>query len=601
MKRSLAAQRMGRGGAKRGAVVHTKTVQAPIGGLNTRDAVADMEEADAVILDNFVPGPSDVGLRRGYQAWATNINAPVQGLLAYRGPAQQQLFAFAGDKAYDVTLSNPAGAPVLTGLTDGRFVGVNFGTPGGHFLYAVNDAPADKALLYDGAKWRRMDDGAGQTIASITHSGTTATLTTTAPHGLATGDEIAVTGATPAEFNVAAQAITVTSPTSFTYALASAPASDATVMGSYAQVPNVTGCDTSLFINVAVFGHRVWFTERNSFRAWYLPLNSIGGALTPLDLSSLFELGGSLAGVFNWTIVAEQATIQYAAFISTEGEMAIFEGYDPSNAATWALAGIARVGRPVGRKFAARVGSDMVLLTADGFVPMSKAVMEDRTSQSDALSYKISPSVIQDVRMYGANDGWQAILYPIGNLLIFNVPTREDANARQYVMNTLTNAWCRYIGLDALCWETLGDDIFFGDGLGTVHQAEKNYTDDGAAITGIAKPAYSYFGMPGIQKRFSMARPTMTADGNVAVSLSLQLDFADAPTGPTALLDPNRPALTWDFDWDSQWSDVNVVTSVWHSIGGVGMAASAKLQGTSLGAALRWQATTYVFEAGGIL
>lgn len=54
---------------------------------------------------------------------------------------------------------------------------------------------------------------------SLTSSGTTATAVSPVPHGLTTGDEITVTGATPAGYNVVDEAITVTSPTSFTYTI----------------------------------------------------------------------------------------------------------------------------------------------------------------------------------------------------------------------------------------------------------------------------------------------------------------------------------------------------------------------------------------------
>jgi hypothetical protein len=74
---------------------------------------------------------------------------------------------------------------------------------------------------------------AGAAISSITFSGTTATVTTSTAHGRATNDFIKLTGASPAAYNVAGAAITVTSSTTFTYTMASNPGSNATVVGSY--------------------------------------------------------------------------------------------------------------------------------------------------------------------------------------------------------------------------------------------------------------------------------------------------------------------------------------------------------------------------------
>ena len=64
-------------------------------------------------------------------------------------------------------------------------------------------------------------------IATLTQTGNVAAAITAEPHGLITGNRITVTGATQNDYNVTA-AITVTSDTRFTYAIANNPASPAT-------------------------------------------------------------------------------------------------------------------------------------------------------------------------------------------------------------------------------------------------------------------------------------------------------------------------------------------------------------------------------------
>lgn len=66
------------------------------------------------------------------------------------------------------------------------------------------------------------DLGGAHPITSLTRSSTTATATTGAPHGLTTGDEVTVAGATAAAYNVTA-AITVTGASTFTYTVAGSP------------------------------------------------------------------------------------------------------------------------------------------------------------------------------------------------------------------------------------------------------------------------------------------------------------------------------------------------------------------------------------------
>lgn len=74
-----------------------------------------------------------------------------------------------------------------------------------------------------------------QPIASISNVGTTATLTTTAPHLRYTGETVTVSGATPAAYN-GTFVITVTGANTFTYTMLSNPGGVATVVGSYAVV-----------------------------------------------------------------------------------------------------------------------------------------------------------------------------------------------------------------------------------------------------------------------------------------------------------------------------------------------------------------------------
>lgn len=64
--------------------------------------------------------------------------------------------------------------------------------------------------------------GSAQNIASLTSVDTLATAVTSQPHGLTTGDLVTISGATPAEYNVANAAITVTGAATFTYVIVDA-------------------------------------------------------------------------------------------------------------------------------------------------------------------------------------------------------------------------------------------------------------------------------------------------------------------------------------------------------------------------------------------
>lgn len=95
-----------------------------------------------------------------------------------------------------------------------------------------------------------------QRISSITRVATTATLTTAANHGLATGMQVTISGALPAQYN-GTFTVTVTGATTFTYTMASDPGASASPVGSYVislglvQItdPDFPGATTCTFLN----------------------------------------------------------------------------------------------------------------------------------------------------------------------------------------------------------------------------------------------------------------------------------------------------------------------------------------------------------------
>lgn len=510
--------------ANRAAVLRDASIPAPIGGLNARDSIAEMESTDAILLDNFVPGTTDCSLRLGMRSWATGLGAPVETLLPYRSGLVNKLFGVAGGKIYDATNQGVVGAAAVTGLTNSRFQYINFGTPGGQFLLGVNGA--DTMRRFDGTSW-----------------------------------------------------------------------TDATAS------PAVTGFDTTKAISINAWGQRVWLVEKNSFRVWYLPLQSIGGTATVIDLSSLFRLGGSLAGMLTWTLPSTQSTQQFAVFISTEGEVAIYEGYDPASADTWALAGMARIGRPIGGRFWTRFGTEVVLITVDGFVPLSKMLMVDRSNNRDALSNKIDSAARLAIAGNPSTFGWCAMLYPTGNKLFINVPTAENQTSYQFVMNTITGAWCRYKGWNANVFETVQDSLYFGGNDGTIYQAESGTDDNGATITGTMVPAFNYFGERVRQKRFSQIRPTIigTNGVNVLIDIVTDLNVPAAVRAPPTSVEAGLPR--WDVSaWDiSPWSPSNYAMSQWMGVSGMGFAATARVQVSCIGVTPKLENIAYLYELGGLI
>ena len=362
----------------------------------------------------------------------------------------------------------------------------------------------------------------------------------------------------------------------------------------------LTGIATTSLSSVTLYGQRLWFIQKNSCIVWYLAAGAIGGALTSLDLTQLFVMGGTLVAAIPWTVDNVSGISQYLAFISSEGEVIVYQGFDPSSSSTFYKTAQFRIGRPIGNRPWCQVAGDVNIITADGLYPLSKALMAERDDLKDAISAKIVTKIKSDVSSYNANFGWQVILSPIGNKLIVNVPMVENSSQYQYVMNTITQAWTKFSGWNAACFEYQSDKLFFG-GNGGVFQADTGATDNGSNIVTKARQAFNYLGAPGQNKIVTMVRPIFLATGDVQPSLSVNVDFKT--TLPSSLPSYSSTGSPWGTSpWNtSPWSSSEDIQADWQTVGGIGKAVTIYIGTASQGQSVKWQATDYLYQIGGIL
>ena len=585
----------------KGRTAVTTSLSAPIGGWNARDSLAAMQPLDAVVLNNFFPTPTDVTLRKGYTKISTGITGQVYSLMNYAGTSSQKLFAAASTKIYDTSTSTAT--EVYTGLSNAKFQHVNVTTDGGHFLVACNGE--DAVLIYDGTRWFSVaTTTTAQTISTITRGGTgnlTATLTTAAPHGLVTGNRITVSGATPTEFN-GTYVITRTGASTLTYTMAVAPSGNATVVGTYTTI-GITGVNSNTFINVNLFKNRLYFTEKDSMNCWYLPVNSIGGAASPLYFGSIARNGGYLQAMGTWTLDAGQGADDYAVFVTSMGEVIVYNGTDPSNADTWVLKGVWQLGQTFSRRCFFKWAGDILLLTQDGLVPLASALQSSRLDPRINITDKIYYAVSQAATTYYANFGWQVNYFASENMLILNIPI--DGGTQQFVMHTITKSWGQFTGIPANCWETSGSNGMFFGGDGYVAQFYTSSSDAGSNIVATAQQAYSYFDSVGQLKRFTLVRPILQTDNGLPTVLcGISTDFDTVPLTSQIAFNPSALDIgVWDTGlWDdTNWGGNLVVTKFWQGVTGTGFAGSINLNVASQGIDFHWASTDYVMERGGVL
>ncbi len=578
----------------------TASMAAPIGGWNARDSLAEMNPLDAVELVNWYPTPSDLLLRKGYSKFAQSITGEVDTLMNYAGETGQKLFAAAGNTIYEVTGGTTTTA--FTGISSDIFQHAMISTAGGQFLVACNGV--DPVLVYNGTYWFKIaTTSTGQTISTITRGGTgnlTATVTTASAHGLVTGNQVTVSGASPTEYN-GTYRITVTSGTTFTYTMASAPATDATTVGTYLPT-GITGIDSSRFININLYKNRLWFVEKESMSAWYLETDSLAGAASEINLGGVASNGGYLQAMGTWTIDAGQGVDDYAAFVSSMGEVMVYAGLDPTDPNNWALRGVWQVGQTFNRRCFFKFAGDLLLITKDGLVPLAGALQSSRLDPRINLTDKIFWAVSQATDAYSTNFGWQINYYANQNMLILNIPT--NSGQEQYVMHTITKSWAKFTGINAKCWEIHNDQMYFGSN-GYVGRFWDTYSDAGTNINGTVQQAYSYFESRGQLKRFTMIRPIFQTSGGVpAIVANVNIDFVTQDVTGTITFNPATVvAGVWDAStWDNAaWGGGLEVNKVWQGVNGIGYAAGIYMKVASQRIEVRWASTDYVMERGGVI
>lgn len=363
--------------------------------------------------------------------------------------------------------------------------------------------------------------------------------------------------------------------------------------------PAITGVTTTTLRNPIVWKNRVWFVQDNTLNAYYLPTASIAGAASQFPLTAIFRKGGTLQAILTASLTDGSTFDDYIGFLTTEGELALYSGVDPAQAGLFVIQGIYNIGKPVGRRCWFKFGEDAVIICADGFVSLTKLISIGRLNSTESISYKILNLVNTDVASYGTHFGWQGVLYPTGNKVLINVPQNENNTQYQYVMNTITNSWCRFTNWNFATFETQGTTLYAG-GVNYIAIADTGNADNGTDIIALMKTAFNYFGSD-TQKFITMCRPLIQTDGTLNVALSLNMDFNDnPPMGQGTYVNSSGPP--WNTSpWNTtSWGSGLTVQTYWKTVYGEGFTSALYIGATAQDMTVNLQAIDYVYENGGI-
>lgn len=343
--------------------------------------------------------------------------------------------------------------------------------------------------------------------------------------------------------------------------------------GTNATAWTPTGPTLANLAWVFSFKNRVFAGEKNTRDFWYGALGAGQGTMTRFPLSGIRGAQGNILFMSAMTRDTGSGPDDYAVFVTTEGQVIVYAGTDPSDASAWSLVGVYQIPRPIqSRKAHAQIFGDVVIATERDYVFLSQALQQGGAFvlQPSAMAGAIQ----QAATLYGTNAEWQMIAWPEANQILCNIPTTSanDGAYIQHVFNAQTRAACTYTGWNVA---TMGryDGKLYGTLTDKVVRLDSGRADDAddtpTAIEVRYRSAWWDLKSPQI-KHVHAIRPFFRTYQPVRPRLQLATDFRNldhAPVAQTGIIA------------DTKWGDTAGVTTLWGDTAGTSTYWSGGLTG----------------------
>jgi hypothetical protein len=583
-------------------------VPAPLGGLNTIDPGGAMPETDCCYAYNVIADTMGLSSRLGWREWVTGLGGEVRTVIPFTGShangSTDKLYVATPAGIWDCTASSTSPTKVVTfGTTTGSAgygVSTGFVTSAGHFLVYCDEE--NGLYVYpEGGAWTQVTLGgaawAAGTVYAVGNRVTNGGKVYTCVSG---GTSAGSGGPTGTTAGIADNTVTwdwvATSTTTIGPSLAD-------------QRNGLTGTPAK-FVHVTVWKSRLWLTEKDSTRAWYLGINSLYGEANSFDFGSKMRAGGPLVGLFNWSYDGGSGLDTLLVGISSAGDVVIYQGTDPTSASTFGIKGCWFVGGvPAGRRVAIDYGGDILVLSLLGVMPLSKLVIGnptlDRTQYATAKIANLFARLATERRSL---NGWALHVHPTDNALLLTVPTQSGSPTEQLAMSFSTRGWSQYKDLPIYSGGVWEGNFYFGTADGRLclnaGGVDGVLLSNANAYTPISWSVLSAFTNMGTanEKRMHQIRVTvMSLDRAPIIKASAR--YAFDTSAPTPLAGTRTVTTsTWDGAlWDSsKWGGDKQTTQTVFGCTGTGLDVAVLVQGTAT------ERTTLVgfdayFDVGGLV
>lgn len=353
---------------------------------------------------------------------------------------------------------------------------------------------------------------------------------------------------------------------------------------TWAQTTDFTGLTAASVSFIMVHKQRVWMVKKNSGDSYYLNIGAIAGQATKFQFGNKFKHGGSLVGLYNWTIDGGTGVDDYLVGISTAGDVIPYQGEDPeaTGSGEWEQRGVYFVGAVAGgANCASEFGGDLNILSAFGVTPLSTLIKGvDVTLAVEGLGAKTAYYLRADIRSDIDGIGWGIHFLPSQGNTVISTPRKGNGTFIQYAydINRDTFGWWR--GVPAICFAEWRNIPYFGTLDGKVMSMNADLDDrritpvnvsNGLAIDFSSLFAFSALESGGLFKRGGMIRPDFVSQNKLVFQAKFAYDYEITKFASTLTLMEQRAGRWNNGVWDEAvWGSTKIVNRT-VNIGGVGL------------------------------
>lgn len=330
---------------------------------------------------------------------------------------------------------------------------------------------------------------------------------------------------------------------------------------------------------VKAFKERLFFIFKNTLTFGYLGVQEVAGTVANFPLGAVFNYGGRLIALGALSRDGGAGLDDLFVILTSEGEIAVYQGLNPGDADEWALVGVYYVGDPIGDRPLVELGDDLGVITKNGLISVSRIMDGANNAEAGAsLSARISTPFREAAAAGAGFTGWEGAFVPEQDLLIVNAPYASET-ARQFVRHRVTQGWGRFTGWHFETFEVFNGQCYAGGSDGKVYLCFSGNDDNGGDITATLATAWSTMRSP-LVKTLLEIRPIVSTATRAVLRVVGRTDFRDAPPLPAWPSSTLTNALVWGSGiWGTHlWGGEDATTRQWRAISGDGHNVSLAME-----------------------